>query len=634
MKNLVLLVAFISLLTALAPARVRAQAVTDEQLGLMYYNNREFDKAASLFERLFEEKPTLFNYTYLLASLLEINDYDRAEKIVKRQARKNPNDARYVIDQGYILLRTNQGNKAQKIFEQAIKDLPADQRKISELASAFIARRENNYAIQTYQKGKQLLSGQYNFGFELANLYEISGSYEKMADEFIGLIEFNSDYLNQVQSRLQNTFNNDPEGLKSEAFRIALLKKVQRNPDDMLMAEMMLWLSTQLKDFEAALIQAKALDRRMSENGSRVFALAGMSAANGHYKTAAEAYQYVIDRSSDVSLVVQSKVEILKAEYEQIIRTHPVNRTDLIALEGKYNKTLQEAGNNPLAFPLMRNLAHLQAFYLDKTGEAINMLENLIAITGNNRMLQAECKLELADIMLFTGEPWEATLLYSQVEKAFKNEPIGHEARFRNARLSFYIGEFNWARAQLDVLKAATSKLIANDAMALSLLITDNIGMDSSFVPLGTYARADLMLYRNKPDDALALLDSLLLAFPGHPIVDDALMKQAEINIRQGKIQEAIAIYRKVSEEYGDGILGDDALFNLALIFDHNQPAMPDETYDRSMLFFLNIQEPSAKDREKAMTAYQDILMKYPGSLYTVEARKRFRALRGDEIIQ
>ena len=607
MKKLFILMCIVSL--ALVGIQVSAQAVTDEQLGLMYYNNKEFEKAASLFDRLFNEKPSLFNYTYLIQSLLELNDFDQAEKIVKKQARRFPDDARYVVDQGYLLLRTNQGNKAAKIFEQAIKDLPAEQRKVAELANSFISRRENDYAIRAYLKGRQLLAPQYTFGFELSNLYEISGNFDKMAEEYLGLLETNPEFQNQVQARLQNSLNNDPEGLKSEAFRMALLRKVQSKPDDVMMSEMMLWLSIQLKDFDAALVQARALDRRLDENGSRVFALGGLSVNNGNYKTGAEAYQYVIDRSSDMGLVVQSKVELLRADYEQLIRTYPLSFPALKNLEQRYVKTLDEANRNPLSFPLMRNLAHLQAFYLDNTEGAIQLLDELIALTNSNKLLQAECKLELADIMLFTGEPWEATLLYSQVDKAFKNEPIGHEARFRNAKLSFYIGEFNWARAQLDVLKAATSKLIANDAMAMSLIISDNIDMDSSTVQLGTYARADLLLYRNQTDAAVAVLDSLLQAWPGHPITDDALMKKAEIRMKQGMFPEAETLYKQVISEYGEGIQGDDAQYRLGLLY-----------------------EEQMKDNTKAMAAYQELLVKYPGSVFSVEARKRFRLLRGDMV--
>lgn len=610
---------------------VYAQAVTDEQLGLQYFNNKEYEKAAALFERLFDEKPGVYNYTYLLQSLLELDDLDKAEKIVKKQAKRFPEDYRYVIDQGYVLIRSNQSPKATKLFEQAIKDLPADQRKVSELANAFMVRREYDYAVKTYQKGRQLLSPGYTFGFELAQLYDTQGNYGKMVDEYLQMLETNPDMQTQVQDRLQNSLANDPENLKSEALRISLLQKVQKSPDDVMLAELMMWLSLQLKDFDAAFVQAKALDRRLDENGSRVFAFAQLAVNSKAYPVAIEAYDYVIRNSKDLPLVIQSKVEILKSEFEQLTSAYPVELPKLKQLETRYLATLEEAGQNPLAYPLIRNLAHLQAFYLDNTPSAITLLENLISTSSAERQIQADSKLELADIYLFSGDPWEATLLYSQVEKAFKNDPVGHEARFRNARLSMFIGEFGWAVAQLDVLKAATSKLIANDAMALSLLITDNIDYDSSTVQLATYTRAELLLYRNKPLDAMSVLDSLLSAYPGHLITDDALMKKAEINLRLGNVSEAETLLRSIVTDYGDGILADDALFRLALLYDQNEEATADfSVYSSQDLFFMGINNPLARDKEKAMAAYQELLTSYPGSLFSVEARKRFRALRGD----
>lgn len=608
MNRLLFLLLFVAALTGpFVPAA--GQSVTDEQLGLQYFSNREFDKAAAVFEQIFEEKQSVYSYTYLLQSLLELNQLDKAEKIVRKQARKYPDDPRYIIDQGYVLIRENQSNKAYKIYDQAIKDLPADQRRVIELANAFQVRRENEYAIKTYLRGRQMLAPEYTFGYELAMIYEVQGNYEKMADEYLDLLTEQPEMQNQVQARLQNSLNNDPEGEKSEALRSVLLKKVQKSPDDVMLAEMMLWLSVQLKDFESAFVQARALDRRNNENGTRMFSLAQLCASNTDYATAAKAFTYVIEKSTDASLVVQARVELLKAEYELLTNAYPVDHLALIRLEEKYKKTLGEAGNNPFVYPLMQNLAHLEAFYLNDSGSAIALLEQLIGLTGNDPQFQAGCKLELGDIMLFTGDPWEATLLYSQVDKAFKNDPIGHEARFRNARLSFYIGEFNWALAQLDVLKAATSKLIANDAMALSLLISDNIEDDSSTVQLATYARADLLFYRNMPDSALSVLDSLMQAFPGHSITDDALMLKAEILSREGRFDDATAIYLRVDKDFGDGILGDDALYNLARL------------YDRQL-----------NDKTKAMAAYQELLVKYPGSLFTVEARKRFRELRGDQV--
>ncbi|MBI9039042.1 MAG: tetratricopeptide repeat protein, partial [Bacteroidales bacterium] len=220
-----------------------------------------------------------------------------------------------------------------------------------------------------------------------------------------------------------------------------------------------------------------------------------------------------------------------------------------------------------------------------------------------------ECKIELADILLFQGEVWEATLLYSQVEKSYKNDPLGHLAKFRNAKLSYYIGEFGWAKVQLDVLKAATSKLIANDAMELSLLISDNLDADSSTFALELYSKADLYLFQNKNDLALITLDSIPKLSLWHPLFDEVLLKKAEIKIEMGAFEEADSLLVRLIDNYPDDILGDNALFLRA------------ELYEK--LF---------DDEEVAMELYRELLTKYPGSLFTVEARKKYRQLRGDNV--
>jgi tetratricopeptide (TPR) repeat protein len=266
-----------------------------------------------------------------------------------------------------------------------------------------------------------------------------------------------------------------------------------------------------------------------------------------------------------------------------------------------------EYGENASTIGVMKYLAHLQAFYLDKSNEAISILNKTIVIPNAQPSAIAECKIELADILLFTGDIWEAKLLYSQVDKAFKNDPVGHMAKFKNAKLSFYIGEFQWAKAQLDVLKAATSKLIANDALQLSVLISDNIDMDSSTLALSYYSRADLLLYRNKVELALLTLDSIFELADWHPIFDEVWYKKAEIEIKKKDYESAALCLTKIIEEYPYDITADNALFLLADL-NENQ--------------FLN--------KEKALQLYERLLEDYPASVFTVEARKRFRILRGD----
>ena len=605
MKKLLLFIALFAIL--LLPQVVKAQSDNDQQLGLQFYNQREYQKAAEVFERLYSKKPDQFSYTYYLQSLLELNNIKEAERLVKQQIKRFPSDAKYLVDQGYIYIRDNQATKALKLFEDLIKNLEPDQRTVIELANAFTLRREYELAIKTYKKGRQMLAPDFHFGFELANMYEMLGQYDNMVKEYLSIIAIDPMNSLQVQNRLQHSLSNDPENLKTEALRKGLIMQVQKNPDDIATTEMLVWLSLQLKDFESALIQAKALDRRLSEDGQRVFALGQMSVGNGDYKTATDAFTYVMERTSDPSLRIIAEVELLKSEYELLSSVWPVDENKMNRLAEKYRVSIKAGEGNALTWPLIRNLAHIEAFYLNNTATAIELLEDLVSRTASNPQLQAQSKLELADILLFSGEPWEATLLYSQVDKAFKNDPLGHEARFRNARLSFYIGEFDWARAQLDVLKAATSKLIANDAMQMSLLITDNIDYDSSTLAIESYARADLLLFRNKPEMAYAVLDSVIAAFPGHPVQDDALMKQAEIRMKQGNFVAAESLLKKVIDEYPDDILADDAMFDLANLY-NNQ---------------LN-------DSTKAMKYYNQLMTNYPGSLFVVEARKQYRTLRGD----
>ena len=258
---------------------------------------------------------------------------------------------------------------------------------------------------------------------------------------------------------------------------------------------------------------------------------------------------------------------------------------------------------------LLKNLAHLQAFYMNKTDAAKMLLEEAIEMPQLSAATQAECKLELADVLLMTGDIGEASLRYSQVEKAFKYDAIGQEAKFRVAKISYYTGDFGWAQTQLDILKGATSKLISNDAMNLSLLISDALAIDTNEAPLELFALADLYTFRNMDDKAILLLDSLNRTFPNHALADEIIYKKAQIAMKHAHYDEAAAYYEELLKNYGEDILGDDALFKLA-----------------------ELNEDQFKNTEKAKELYQQLMEKYPDSLYVVEARKRFRRLRGDSI--
>jgi tetratricopeptide (TPR) repeat protein len=586
-----------------------SQTETDEQLAAQYFQNKEFDKAVVLYEKLYSKKQEYIYYTPFLNCLIELKDYKKAEKMINKQIKAHPLIPQYGVDLGYLYLAQGNETLSKKQFESLIKNAQQEKQYVIDLANAFLYRNETDYAIQTYLRARKLMKGSYPFNMELADIYSNRKEYEKMMDEYISLVEFSASYLDDVQNLLQTMLAEETDNNKSTALKNILLKRTQQNPDETFYSEMLLWYSIQMKDFETALIEAKSLDRRNSEESKRVFNIARLASSNGYYDVAIGAYQYIINKGSENYYFLNSKIEILDVKYLKITSTTTYTINDIKDIEKDYQSALKELGKSPSSLSLMKNLAHIQAFYLDKSPDAIKLLNETLEFRNAQPKALAECKIELADILLMTGEVWEATLLYSQVEKAFKEEPIGSLAKFKNAKLFYYIGEFEWAKAQLDVLKAATSKLIANDAMALSLLISDNSEADSTYGALSIYSRTDLLVFRNKLDDGLLTLDSLLAKYPNHSLSDEVYYKKAEIYLKKGLNDSAVVYYQKIIDNYWFDILGDDAMFNLAKLY-----------------------EESYKDTKKAMDIYEKLMTTYPGSTYAVEARKRYRALRGDVV--
>jgi hypothetical protein len=590
-------------------AQQRQQDQENEKLAFQYYSDKDYEKALGLFHDLYDKQPTQHHYTYYLYCLTALNKFSEAEKLVKSRIKDEPGSYRYEVDLGYIYLLTDKPEKATKCFDELIEKMSANKANISEIANAFLTRQLYEYAIKTYLRGRELLNYTENFNRELALVYEMSGNYSSMIEEYLDLLGRDPSQLDMVQNRFQSILNKDIDDKIGDELRAALLKRSQRNPENRNYGEMLLWLSVQRKDFEFALIQAKSLDTRFNEGGLLVFSIANLSMSNKDYTVAIEAFNYLIKKGTSNPYYTASLTGTLKAKFLRITEGYNYQIKDLHSLKKEYEAALGELGRNAKTVILMRDLAHLQAFYLDELDDSEKLLEEAINIPGVPEDLKAGIKLELGDIYLFVGEVWDASLLYSQVEKTFKNDPTGQEAKFRNARLSYYIGEFNWAKAQLDVLKAATSKFIANDAMELSLLISDNIDPDSTYTGLRLYSHADLLIYRGQDSLAMLTLDSIRMLGLYHPLDDEVLYSKAGIYIREKEYLKADSVLDKIVRDYKNDILADNALFKRA-----------------------ELQAGVLNNKEKAMALYEQLLKDYPGSLFTTEARKRFRQLRGDNI--
>lgn len=590
------------------PFQTNASDNNDEQVAMQLYQNKEYAKAAEVYERVYAVKPSYYIYSYYLFCLVETGDFAKAEKLVKTTQKNDKDALKYMIDLGYISFRKGDQEKSKKIYEEALRKLEPNQPQIADLANAFISRNENEYAEKVYLKGRELMKGSYPFGFELALLYERTGEFKKELDEYFNLLENNNTYLQTTEERLQFDLANDPDNSKNELFRKSLLDRSQKEPDKTYYSEMLWWYSIQQKDFDLALIQAKSLDRRLKEDGGRVFQLAKMAVSNQEYGSAIDAYKYIVSKGKEFPFYDESRTELLNTRFIQLVARPNPSQKSLEDLEKEFETEIDHTTDHAQSVMLTKDLAHLDAFFLGKNEAATTMLSAIIQRADINLKLKSQVKLELADIYLFSNNVWDATLLYQQVYMDFKNDEIGEDAKFRNAKLDYYIGQFKWAQVQLDILKAATSKLISNDAMALSLLISENFDLDSNTIALHYFSQADLLEYQNKNDEALRDLDSIALVFKDHPIFPHMYMEKSDILRKEGKFQDADTLLGTIIKNYPEDVLADEALYYRA-----------------------KVNEEDIKDNIKAMAYYEMLISKYPGSIYVPDSRKRFRLLRGDK---
>lgn len=585
---------------------VYAQGQTNIELANQYMSTGEYDKAVVYFEKQYSIDPYGTYKPYLECCLL-LKDYEKAEKLVKRHQKKNPAIATLWVDLGRIESMQGNEEEAKKNFDKAIKSLFPDIQQVVALGTAFSEMRMLGMAEQTYLEGRKLMNGSYNFGFELADVYAQQNEIGKMVEEYLNMLEQNESYASSIQAILQNKLSYEADSKLADAVRTGLLRRVQKAGQKTIYNELLYWLLLQERDFASALTQAIALDKRNDENGSRILALGKTCYSNEDYETAEQCFDYIISKGTNTPYYINARLELIEARDNRMSTTGIYDSLSLRKLQQDYERVFQELGKTPVTAQLLPGYARLMGFRLNDLEKASSILEETINMPRVSQNLIAACKLQLGDLLILKGEVWDASLYYSQVDKDYKNDAIGREAKYRNARLSYYMGEFEWAAAQLGVLKSATSQLISNDAMQLGLLIMDNLGTDSITEPLQMYSRADLYDFCNRNDEALVTLDSLLIAWPGHSLTDEIWFKQATLYARKGNYTKAAELYTSVFTSYPDDILADDAMFRLA-----------------------EMKEQRMDSKEDAKALYEMIITKYPGSLFTVEARKRFRKLRGD----
>lgn len=604
-----------------------------------YLTKGEKNKALEAYRSLAKNQQNIpaihSNYFNLMVDLsLYKQAEDYVEKQIKREGRLN-----YFVDLGIVYLKSGDQSKAEKYFKALFKSNAEDFYKMKSMSDQLSSYRQFSLATDALLTARNAQGNPNLFALELANLFRMQSKRPEMVNEYLNYITQTPSNTTYVKNLLQLLLTK-PEEL--DALEQALLERVQQNPRSEIFSDLLVWVNLQQKNFYGAFVQARAFDRRFKKEQSKTLEIAQIALSNHEYENAIKAFAFVVKEYANTENFLPAQLGIIKAREAKVKESYPINKDSVKYLVQEYKSFGKKYAGQNLEGDALYNASLLSAYYLHDLDSAVASLNSLIANNRVSFQLRAQAKMSLGDIYVLKNEPWESTLLYSQVEKSQHETPIGYEAKLRNAKLWYYQGDFRLALEHLDILKQATTREIANDALDLSVRIKENTSFDSLSLDLKQFAHIELLLFQEqiaeasrhldrlqqdkvlmKPSEALALGfikekenqekegEQIWVTLPkqhvNHALMDDINWMKAKLLLKQGKFEEAIQQCQNILDQFGTDVLADDAFFMQADIYEHQ-----------------------LKNPTKAMELYRDFLTQFPGSVYVAEARKRFRVLRGD----
>ena len=577
------------------------QTRIDEQLAGQYYREQNYEEALALYKKLYEKTGQPYHFQQYIECCIIQKQFKEAERELKKFYNTNPNYHKSLVDLVYVYQLDGKTDKANKQFKEIIETLPPNGSIIRNIGNAFQSRGLYDMAEAVYEKGNKLIGENETFYMDQAYLNQSTANYQEAFKYYFLELEAHPGQYNNIKNRLQTMMFYDVNQSIADELRIALLKQTQAKPDNLEFAQLMVWFALQQEDYDIALAQCQSIDRKTHDQDAQIYNLASICLNNKQFDIARQGYAYITDKGKSDPFYGQALAGIIKADYQKLLADNSTDTRAYNRLVDRIREAYNDVNTNDLT-KLALTEADIMAYQLDRSDEAISLLQQSITQIGAKQD-QAAIKLKLADIYLRGDEVWEATLLYSQVDKSLKEDPLGHEARYKNAQLRYFIGEYEWAESQLKVLKAATSKLIANDAMTLSLIIKDNLDADTTGVELNKLARVDYRIYQQREDEAIALLDDII-ATGNYVSKPHALFRKGEIAEKKKDFQTAEQLFLQIVEQHPDSYMADAALMRAALI-----------------------EQNDLKDKELAKQHYEKLIDDYPTSIYTAQAKKNYRKL-------
>ena len=587
-KTLILLFLFISLFAS----------AQNEQLANNYFDRGEFEKALVSYEELLKMQPGNSNYFQRVVECYqELEQFAKAEKTIQERMDKYRQNT-LLVELGYNYQLQKNDAKATKYYKEAIDKIKSNASEVYGIAYLFERKVLVDYALLAYQTAIEK-EPKMSFNFQMALLYGQKGNTDLMIEMFLAESFQNPQNLPAIQNQLSRFMSEDTNENFNNALRKALLVLTQKT-QDIFWNDFLAWYYVQLKEYGKAFIQQKAIYKRNPESFESIVNLAELAIEDKDSTAAKDILTFVLENTTNLDLLIQANSYLVELKIEN------ATEKDFPAITKELDDLIKKFGVSPYTLSLLKLDANFSAFHLKDTEKAKQILKNAMEMPLNKYQL-AELKMDLADILLFEEKFNQALIYYSQIENDLSGDVIGQEASLKTAKTSYYKSDFQWATHQLKVLKSASTQLIANDALDLFLLISDNTVEDSTQVALKQFARGDFLLYQNRKPEALLQFQLILKEHKEEEIEAVTLLRIGKIFEKQGDYLKALENYNEIITNHKDGIYVDEALY-----------------------FSAEIYNVKLNDPEKAKPLYEEMIFKHEDSIYAVDSRKKYRQLRGD----
>jgi tetratricopeptide (TPR) repeat protein len=591
MKNICIYI--VLLWSALASAQ-------NEQLAQYYYDKGDFEKAKISYEQLLNASPS--NTQYFLRTIecyQQLQQFANAEKAILERYNRYKQGV-FLVEMGYNFQLQKNESKAKSYYDQAIEKIKTNPNDVYGIANSFEKKVLLEYALKAYQTA-MTIQPNYNFNFQIGMLYGQLGKTDLMIDLLLTESFKNPQNTNLIQAQLSRFMNgeNDSTAFK-DAMRKILILKTQQN-QDVFWNHYLSWFYVQQKEFGKAFIQEKAIYKREPESLTSILNLSQFALNEDDTDTASEILNFILLNTRDQDLLIRTNASLMQ------IKIDKASEIEYPAISAELEHLLATYGISPFTLSLQIIQAHFLAFNLKKTEEGKAVIKKTLELNLNEYQ-KADAKMELGDILLLEEKFNQALIYYSQIQLDLKNDVMSHEASLKAAKTSYFKTDFEWALKQFKELKSANTQLIANDALEYFLLINDNTVADSTQTALKQFAKGDFLLYQNKKPEAIVQFQNILKSFKGQEIEAVTMLRLGKIYESLKDYNSALSQYQQVIDNHSDGIYVDEALF-----------------------FSAEIYNDELKDTEKAKPLYEKVIFNHQDSIYFVDARKKYRELRGDK---